>query len=321
MTGTGARSPAADDPLVRRFAAELQRLWPEGGKLGLAVSGGPDSLAMLLLADAAVPQQFAVATVDHGLRPGAAAECAMVAQVCGDRGIPCQILRVQVGQGNVQAEARSARYAALVQWAATHGLSALATAHHADDQAETLLMRLNRGSGVAGLAGVRERTSTAPSPLPIIRPLLGFRKAELAQVVATAGLSPAYDPSNADARFDRARMRAALAQSDWLDRLALAASVANIAAADEALDWAAAREWDERVTRQGGEFRYRRSAPKAVAMRVAGRIVENFGGKARGQDIARLLDKLGRGEGGNLGGVLATVDGGEWVFRSEPPRR
>lgn len=321
MTATGARSPAADDPLVRRFAAELARLWPEGGTLGLAVSGGPDSLAMLLLAKAAIPQRFAVATVDHGLRPSAAAECAMVAQICADHGIRCEILRVQVAPGNVQAEARAARYAALVEWARTHGLSALATAHHADDQAETLLMRLNRGSGVAGLAGVRERTSAAPSSLPVIRPLLGFRKTELAQVVADAGLSPACDPSNTDARFDRARMRVALAQSDWLNPLALAASAANIAAADEALDWAATREWDERVAREDGEIRYRQLAPKVVAMRVVGRIIEDFGGKARGQDLARLLDKLARGEGGNVGGVLATAEGEEWVFRREPPRR
>ena len=81
MTATGARSPAAEPPaeLVARFKAALERLWPEGGKLGLAVSGGPDSLAMMLLAEAAIPERFEVATVDHGLRPDSANECAMVA--------------------------------------------------------------------------------------------------------------------------------------------------------------------------------------------------------------------------------------------------
>src|SRR5690349_11620180 len=143
MTATGARSPAADPPpeLVARFKEALERLWPEGGKLGLAVSGGPDSLAMLSLAEAIIPGLFEVATVDHGLRPESAAECAMVAQVCADRGIRCEVLQVEVGEGNVQARAREVRYEALGEWAGERDLSAVATAHHADDQAETLLMR------------------------------------------------------------------------------------------------------------------------------------------------------------------------------------
>src|SRR5687768_15890397 len=112
MTATGARSPAAELPpeLVGRFREELDRLWPEGGRLGLAVSGGPDSLAMLLLAEAAIPGQFEVATVDHGLRLEAADECAMVARLCAERGVPCEVLPVTVQPGNVQAMARQARY-------------------------------------------------------------------------------------------------------------------------------------------------------------------------------------------------------------------
>lgn len=321
MTATGARSPAASDALVIRLRAELERLWPEGGQLGLAVSGGPDSLAMLLLTEAAIPGRFEAATVDHGLRPESAAECAMVAQVCADRGIPCDTLRVQVAAGNVQAEARGARYSALAAWTSDRGLSAIATAHHADDQAETLMMRLNRGSGVAGLAGVRERTQIPPFGVPLIRPLLTFRRAELTEIVETSGLTAVHDPSNIDERFDRARVRKVLAKSDWLDPLALAASAAHLALADEALDWAAAREWNERVVGSDEGFRYRRLAPKAVAMRVVARIIEDFGGRARGQDLARLLDRLEAGEGGNVAGVLATVDGSEWVFRREPPRR
>src|SRR6187399_1546108 len=106
MTATGARSPAAAEPspeLVARFADALSRLWPEGGRLGLAVSGGPDSLAMLLLAEAAIPGQFEVATVDHGLRPESAAECAAVAELCGLLGIDCTTLAVTVPGGNLQA--------------------------------------------------------------------------------------------------------------------------------------------------------------------------------------------------------------------------
>lgn len=325
MTATGARSPAADEALLKRFADELDRLWPEGGRpesrLGLAVSGGPDSLAMLLLADAAIPGRFEVATVDHGLRPESAAECAMVAAVCAARGIACATLPVRVADGNLQAAAREARYAALTGWASSRGLTAVATAHHADDQAETLLMRLNRGSGVAGLAGVRERSWLAHSEIALVRPLLAFRRAELAEVVAASGLAPVRDPSNTDDRFDRARIRKAIAESDWLDPLALAASAANLAAADEALEWAAGREWNERVAGSGDRIRYRRLAPKAVAMRVIARIIADFGGKARGQDLARLLARLEAGDGGNLGGVLARAEEGEWVFEAEPSRR
>lgn len=324
MSATGARSPAADRPpesQVARFREALDRLWPESGTLGLAVSGGSDSLAMLLLAEAAIPGRFEVATVDHGLRPDAAGECAMVRSVCAGRGIPCAILNVEVRAGNLQAEARAARYAALAEWASHGGHSALATAHHADDQAETLLMRLNRGSGLAGLAGVRERTEIPPFLVPVIRPLLSFRRAELAGIVAASGLVPADDPSNADDRFDRARIRKALAGNGWLDPMAIAASAANLACADEALEWAAAREWNERVVGSQDGFRYRRLAPKAVAMRIVARIVGDFGGRARGQDLARLIDRLEAGEGGNVAGVLATVEGHEWVFRREPPRR
>ena len=114
MTATRARSPAAPEPdLVARFAEALSRLWPEDGRLGLAVSGGPDSLALLLLAEATIPGRFEVATVDHGLRAASAEECAMVAQVCAERGIPCSTLAVTLASGNVQSEARKARYAAL----------------------------------------------------------------------------------------------------------------------------------------------------------------------------------------------------------------
>lgn len=324
MTATEARSLAVEGPdgaLVARFRQALGRLWPEGGRLGLAVSGGPDSLAMLLLAQAAIPGRFEVATVDHGLRAESATECAMVARVCADRDVPCAVLPVRVAAGNVQAEARTARYGALAAWATQRGLSAIATAHHADDQVETLMMRLNRGSGVSGLAGVRERATVPPSAVPLVRPLLMVRRAELAAVVAACGLTAVQDPSNASDRYDRARLRKALAQTRWLDPLALAASATHLAAADEALEWAAAREWDEHVVERDNGFHYRHLAPRAVAMRVVARIVAAFGGHARGQDLARLLDRLEAGESGNVAGVLATPKGGDWLFRREPPRR
>src|SRR3569833_2120210 len=159
---TARRCPAIDalahalpHALIARFAGELAQIWPHGERLGLAVSGGPDSLALLLLAKAAIPERVEAATVDHGLRPESAREAAMVAELCAAYGIPHRILTVKVARGNLQDKARAARYAALGNWMAERGLSALATAHNADDQAETLLMRLNRGFGEDGHAGVR----------------------------------------------------------------------------------------------------------------------------------------------------------------------
>jgi tRNA(Ile)-lysidine synthase len=307
---------------AERFTAGLARLWPEQGRLGLAVSGGPDSLALLLLAQAAIPGRFAVATVDHGLRPEAAAECAMVERVCAERGIPCATLSIRMGAGNLQTAAREARYAALAEWAGREDLSAIATAHHADDQAETLLMRLNRASGLSGLAGVRARGVVPGSKLPLLRPLLRWRRQELAAIVAQAGLDPAQDPSNADDAYDRVRVRKALAEAAWIDPAAFAESAAHLADADEALDWLVAREWDERVSvAAGGAIRFEPGVPRAVALRVVARIVEGFGSQARGGAIARLVDGLESGSGGNLAGVAAKLEHGGWVFRPEAARR
>ncbi|MGB7655807.1 MAG: tRNA lysidine(34) synthetase TilS, partial [Novosphingobium sp.] len=184
--------------------------------MGLAVSGGPDSLALLLLAQVALPGRIAVATVDHGLRAESAVEAALVAQLCAALDVPHLTLPVKLEPGNLQSQARAARYAALGEWLVREDLAALATAHHADDQAETLLLRLGRASGVAGLAGVRARGLVPGTGLPLLRPLLGFRRSELGDVVAAAGWQAVDDPSNRDDRFDRARIRKAIAGADWL---------------------------------------------------------------------------------------------------------
>ncbi|MEO5597099.1 MAG: ATP-binding protein, partial [Novosphingobium sp.] len=104
--------------MTERFLAGLGTFSASGTRLGLAVSGGPDSLALLLLAHAALPGRVEAVTVDHQLRAESADEAAMVAQVCGDLGVPHEVLTVTLAQGNVQAEARAARYAAMAQWLA-----------------------------------------------------------------------------------------------------------------------------------------------------------------------------------------------------------
>lgn len=308
--------------LTTRFSADLAALRSGEGRLALAVSGGPDSLALLFLANAALPGRVAAATVDHGLRAESAAESSFVGQICSELEVPHKALQVAVEPGNIQAQARTARYAALASWMEHEGLEALATAHHADDQAETLLARLSRGSGVAGLAGVRARGVVPGSRLPLIRPLLGWRRSELADVIAAAGLTPVQDPSNGDDRFDRARIRKALVGADWLDVPALALSAGHLADADAALEWAAQREWSECVAKGPMGLTYRPKAPRAVALRVLARIVTELDGEPpRGSAVARLFDSLLARQPASIGGLVARVMPEGWSFTKAPVRR
>jgi tRNA(Ile)-lysidine synthase len=268
-----------------------------------------------------MPERIEVATVDHGLRRDSAREAAMVADLCATCSVPHRILAVEVGPGNLQDRARAARYAALGTWMAERGLGALATAHHADDQAETLLMRLNRGSGVAGLAGVRARGMVPGTRLALLRPLLGWRRAQLAELVAASRLEPAQDPSNEDPRFDRARIREGLKAAQWLDVEKVAASAAHLADAERALQWAAQREWDEAVRVGEGEIRYTPIAPSAIRLRVLARAIGMLGAEPRGGSVAQLMARLQNGQDATLGGVVARVDKGSWALRREPPRR
>ena len=307
--------------LIERFRADLAALGFRDGKLAIAVSGGPDSLALLALAHAALPGAVEAATVDHGLREASAGEARAVAALCAGLGVPHAVLKVQVASGNVQSEARSARYGALAGWMEDRGLAALATAHHADDQAETLLLRLNRASGVSGLAGVRARGLVPGTRLPLLRPLLGWRRAELARIVSDAGWQAAQDPSNTDDRFDRARLRKELVAADWLDVPALAASAAHLADADAALAWAAAREWSECVERSPMGLTYRSRAPRAVALRVIARIVTELDGtEPRGRAAARLFDALVARQPASIGGLVARAVPEGWTFSKAPKR-
>lgn len=221
----------------------------------------------------------------------------------------------------MQDRARQARYTALDEWAAARGLSAIATAHHADDQAETLLMRLNRGSGLSGLAGVRASTKVPGGTAALVRPLLGWRRAELGDIVAAAGIDPVQDPSNMDRRFDRVRMRAALRDCDWIDVAALASSAAHIAEAEEAFDILVVREWAECVERQEGALRYQPKGPSLIRKRVVQRIIAEFGGETELSQVADLIAKLEKGGAGTLAGVMARAKGEVWTFNTEPPRR
>jgi tRNA(Ile)-lysidine synthase len=320
---------APPDPLlVDRFRRDLAALGGEGERLGLAVSGGPDSLALLLLAAAALPGMVEAATVDHGLRAEAAAEAEMVADLCRALDVPHATLRVDVparGAG-LQGEARRARYAALAEWANAQGLPLLATAHHADDQAETILMRLQRGAGLSGLAAIRPVRAEGPD-LTVVRPLLGWTRAELASLVAEAGIHAADDPSNRDPRFDRVRMRAFLAANPAFEQARLARSAAACREADDALAWVVGQLADDRINEQGGEWRIDADGlPRAIARRLLLvamaqiRAAHDLPVPAGRDDVESLLAALEAGGAGTLGGVMGR-GGRFWHLRAAPPRR
>lgn len=248
----------------------------------------------------------------------------MVAGLCAERGLRHRTLVVAVdSNGNIQANARAARYAALASWAGERGFGAIATAHHLDDQAETLLMRLVRGAGVRGLAGMRPRAALPGSEqATLLRPLLWWRRRELADIVAAAGLRPVLDPGNADMRFERAAWRRRLEDTSWLPPVKLAESARHLGEADEALAWAAQREFAERVAAAGDGWLYSPAAPRAVRLRVLERLVGRGQRPSRGPELARLLESLEQGRTATLAGTKAMVlSDGRWHFAPAPPHR
>jgi tRNA(Ile)-lysidine synthase len=314
---------------IARFAADLDALLPSEERLGLAVSGGPDSLALLLLAAAARPGRVAAASVDHALRAESRAEGEAVAQICQQLGVPHVILTLDWPQSPttaLQERARTARYAALGKWAHEWELTAIATGHHADDQAETLLMRLARGSGLRGLAAMRLAAALpGAGDVALLRPLLAWRRDALHAIVEAAGIAACDDPSNADERHERVRVRRFLADSPWLDPAALAASAAHLAAADEAVEFAVDAAWAS-VRRDAEALHYvPGDAPPEIRRRVAARAIaalasEGDGERLRGGELDRLLAQLDGGGSASLRGVL--VQGGtEWRFSRAPARR
>jgi tRNA(Ile)-lysidine synthase len=319
--------PAPASPLVDRFSRDLDALTGPGERIGLAVSGGPDSLALLLLAHAARRRQVEAASVDHGLRAESGEEAALVASVCARLGVPHEVLPVEVetGRASLQRSAREARYAALVGWLGRRSLRWLATAHHADDQAETLIMRLLRGSGVGGLAAIRVQTAVpgaSDGEARLVRPLLHWRRDELAAAVAGAGLVPATDPSNLDDRFDRVRIRRHLAEAGWLDPSGLARSAEALAEADGALDWCVENLWSDRVVVDSIGIKLAAGdLPAEILRRLLARILAELAdSSARGEEIGRFAETLRAGKTATLGGVKGS-GGAVWAFERAPPRR
>jgi tRNA(Ile)-lysidine synthase len=186
------------------FRQQLELLGLRHSRVLVAVSGGPDSVALLdLFAEAAgdFALELVIAHVDHGVHPASAAVAARVREVAESYGVGLLERRLELGPGATETAARSARYRALEAMRCEAGAEWIATGHHADDQAETVLMRVVRGSGPAGLAGMAPRTGR------LVRPLLPFRRADLARHVLSLGLLAWEDPANADPRHLRSWVR------------------------------------------------------------------------------------------------------------------
>lgn len=237
-------SPA--EALVRSFDDFFAGQMP--GRLGVAVSGGSDSLALLHLMNDWGRAPLAAVTVDHGLRPESTGEAAHVAAICESLGIPHDVLTWQGwdGKGNLQDQARRTRYSMIADWARERDLDAVALGHTMDDQAETVLMRLAREAGVDGLSGMAPRVVRHGTNF--CRPLLGARREELREVLRARRVAWADDPSNVDEEFERVRVRKALAALEPLgigvERIAASASHlldARNALAQVAADFARAK--------------------------------------------------------------------------------
>lgn len=202
-------SPA---PLDRRLLAHVRSagLFPEPGQALLAVSGGPDSVVLLDLLHRLAPEislTLAVAHADHGILADSDAVADQVRRLGERYGVPVQVARLELGAGASETKARRARYAALRAVQRRVGARYLVTAHHADDQIETVLYRVLRGSGMSGLAGIG-----AVGPQGLVRPLLPFRREELEEWLRSRFSGPDQppvhrDPSNADERHDRSWIR------------------------------------------------------------------------------------------------------------------
>jgi tRNA(Ile)-lysidine synthase len=336
--------PIAEEAVGDEEASVLFRGLEGLGGLVIAVSGGPDSTALLILAAKWAkrlrrPPKLLAVTVDHGLRPQSAAEAVKVDSLARRLGVPHRTLRWRgrKPKTGLQEAARLARYQLLGQAASRAGYAHILTAHTLDDQAETVLFRLARGSGLTGLAGMAN-ASLLPAggghALYLLRPLLHLPKARLLATLRAAGITYSQDPSNSDPQFTRARLRAlmpALA-GEGLDARGLYRLAARMRRAEAAIEFAvgAARAalapaaWPQRgpVVFDAGRFF---DLPAEVGLRLLGRAVSHTGdeGPVELGKLEALYDALGKGGQlrRTLAGAAVTLAGERLSIERAPARR
>src|SRR6476660_2476842 len=329
-------------PISVQQAKDLFAHWKAAPALVLAVSGGPDSLALMWLAArwrralSRGPRLIAV-TVDHGLRPDAAGEARDVKRLAQSLDVPHRTLRWTGAKPKtgLPAAARAARYRLLAKAARASGATHILTAHTRDDQAETLLMRILRGSGSAGLAAMARETER--EGVWLARPLLDVPKSRLVATLGRAKIAFADDPTNRDMSFTRPRLRALMpalveegGDSRNLARLATRLARANAAIevlADSAERYLALRGYDPARGYDAAAFV---ALPEEIRLRLLKRAIDRFGheGPAELGKVETLLVALdqaaGAGEGtlrSTLAGALISLDKGRIRVEPAPPRR
>ena len=312
---------------------------PKASRLLLAVSGGPDSMALMHLALRwRSHPQLSVATVDHGFRVESRAEAEQVAHWAATAGLPHHLL---VWQGEkprtaIQERARAARYDCLADCAERIGAQAIVTGHHADDQAETILMRLVNGSGTAGLAGMRLRSDRDGPPL--WRPLLDVPKAALVAYCQSIGQPFFTDPSNANEASGRVKLRklAGLLEELGLDRDSLLRLGRRAARADDALEHAAAAlRKSLRASRDDGsvsiDMAGMANQPDEIAIRILGGEVLHVASGSKRLRLERIESlwsgmkaalQAEKAYASTLGGAtLRMAADGILIIRPEPERK
>lgn len=293
-------------------------------RLGVAVSGGSDSVALLRLL-LRLPTELFCVTVDHGLRPSSAAEAEEVASLCKALRVPHTIVRWTGwdGGGNVQGQARAARYALMSEWAQTRGIHDIALGHTRDDQAETVLMRLARGAGVDGLSAMAPRRRQ--DGVLWLRPLLGVDRADLQSFLRSEGISWTDDPSNEDVRFARIKARQsweALAHLG-ITPAALAQVADNMTVARDALAHSACAAAQDIVKLKAGAVEIVRpgfdALPKEIARRIFLASLAWINGAAyapRRRTVEAALEALEDSGSATLDGCHALFsDRSIWIFR------
>lgn len=285
------------------FLSALERGYEQLGVLGarvlLAVSGGADSTALLLGTARLVVErriECAVASLDHGLRPEAGEEVRRVEALAGRLGLPFRTRSLGlVGGARTEERARAARYAALEEVRAELAMDWIATAHTADDQAETLLMRLSRGTALRGAAGILARRGR------IIRPMLRCTRAQVEEFLAREAVEHARDPMNGDPAFLRVRIRTgvlpALASAAGERAVAHLAAFSGLAQEDDALLSLLADEAFERLRVRAGALDAAglRALLPPLRRRVVARLLEEASVPVDLALIERALEGIGRG--------------------------
>lgn len=333
-----AARAANDGVSLAAFTARLKALG-SGPHVAVAFSGGPDSLALLILAAqwAARSDKRSVLalTVDHGLRAESASEARLCARLAKSLHVRHRVLHWKGAkpQAGIQAAAREARYRLLNAACEAEGIDALLVAHHLDDQAETFLLRLARGSGVDGLAGMAPSrallSGEGAGQVRLLRPLLDVPQQVLRKLVAQSGLTPIDDPSNGNMRFDRVKVRNLIGDlaSIGLTPRRLADTAAHMARARQAIEGATRHVLHRAAAYQPlgyieADPQALCDAPDEISLRALSAMLKQVGARAyppRFEALSGLYDALKGGQLDKgrtlLGCKLLLRDGRLFVFR------